>query len=135
MPSETMKDIWGKVLMHHADYGKEAWTKQKTTKYLNKWTAHPSATCFTAPERDNGLRDLPFTEMVDYDNQLIGLQNNVGGVGAIASRILALMEEKAILLKGSAGQFMDGSVQMENPREEAAKVLFLHHRDLCGHLV
>ena len=54
---------------------------------------------------------------------LVSFQQMAGGVGAVATRVLALFDEKGKELGKAVSRFRDPATPMENPREEAAKIL------------
>ena len=115
-PVRTLLAYGVKVLRYNqAKYGKEAWKNFKVTKYLSKWTGHPSAACYTAPGLDGGI-ELPYPEWYDYDNQLTSLQNSVGGIAAILTRILGLFEERNLDLKGKVEKFRDSQHPHDQPQ-------------------
>ena len=103
-------------------FGEDAWAKLQTKRLLGKWTGHPEASPFTAPAPDGGLQ-LPYAEQVEQDKQLVSLQNTVGGMAAISTRMLGLMDEQAKVIQSSVARLRDSSVAIPNPREEAASLL------------
>ena len=129
--------MWSRVLKLDPIYGETAWKSVSVTGLLKKWTSHSAAADFTAPKPDNGLVPLHFQDNKELKKQLIALQNAAGGVGAVATRALGLIEgvsfnnckysndsfvEKAKTLSDTAKQYKDGTVTIANPREEAGYV-------------
>ena len=103
-------------------YG-DAWLKPKIGNIVKKWTSNPGAAAFAAPKADCNLVPLKFADQRALEKQLIGLQAAAGGVGAITTRVLWLMEEKAKVLTNTAKQYKDGEVPIANPREEAGEIM------------
>ena len=94
MPSEFQLVMWARVLKLDPEYGPDAWKTSTIKGILRKWTSHPSAAPFTAPKPDNGLVPLSFQDQKSLDKQLAALQLSAGGMGAVVTRILGLIEGK-----------------------------------------
>merc|ERR1711954_620864 len=93
VPSSLMVQVWNSILRHEAEYGEDAWTNLNVGAISKKWTGHPeSALAFAAPAVDPALRPLKFQDHKDLDKKLVTLQTNAGGVGAIAIRMVCLLE-------------------------------------------
>ena len=93
VPSSLMVQVWDSILRHEVEYGEDAWTNLNVGAISKKWTGHPeSALAFAAPAVDPGLRPLKFQDHKDLDKKLVTLQTNAGGVGAIAIRMVCLLE-------------------------------------------
>ena len=92
MPSELQLEMWSRVLKLDPSYGDTAWKTTSVSGLLKKWTSHPAASDFTAPKPDSGLIPLHFQDQKDLEKQLVALQNAAGGVGAVATRALGLIE-------------------------------------------
>ena len=123
VPGPFQLMLWDKVLKHKPVWGKNAWLSLKVSHILKKWTGHPSASMFTAPDPDPELEAPTFPDQVSLEVKLTSLMNSVGGLGAIATRVIACYEERGDQLKETAAKFRDGSIAVENPREEAAAIL------------
>ena len=78
---------------------------------------------FGVPVPDADLEELTYTEHMELEKKLVSLQGSSGGIGAIATRIFVSFDDKAKQLRDAAERFRDGSVAMEDPREEAACTL------------
>ena len=86
--------MWTRVLKLDPAYGPEAWRTTTNKGILKKWTSHPSAAPFTAPKPDSGLVPLAFQDQKDLEKQLAALQLSAGGMGAVSTRFLGLIEGK-----------------------------------------
>ena len=99
VPSDLQLQMWARVLKLDPEYGREAWRSTTNVKgVLKKWTSHPTAIPFTAPKPDNGLLPLVFQDQKDLEKQLAALQLSAGGVGAVATRVLGLIEGESLFL-------------------------------------
>ena len=124
VPGEFQLDLWARVLKHDpAVFGKDAWLSHSVTRQLKKWTGHQAAFDFTAPDPDPELEAPSFPDQVSLEVKLTSMMNSVGGIGAISTHIMACFEDKVAQLKETAEKFRDGSVAIDDPREEAAAIL------------
>ena len=123
IPGELQLQFWEEAIKHDEGYGKAAWKTLNVSHTLKRWTSSPAASSFTAPEPDPGLSPLECAEMMEHENELVSFQQMAGGVGAVATRVLALFDEKGKELGKAVSRFRDPATPMENPREEAAKLL------------
>lgn len=86
--------MWSRVLKLDPAYGPEAWRSTTNKGALKKWTSHPSAAPFTAPKADSGLVPLNFQDQKDLEKSLSSLQLSAGGMRAVATRFLGLIQGK-----------------------------------------
>ena len=64
-----------------------------------------------------------FPDQFNLEVKLTSMMNYVGPMGAIAAHVMACFEDKVAQLKETAEKFRDGSVAIDDPREEAAAIL------------
>ena len=132
-PSKHQVDLWSRVVkLDEARFGEAAWRKLKIGSIVTKWTSHPSAAPFSAPRADSNLVPLKFADQRALEKQMIALQTAVGSMGAITSKIIGLMEDKARVLEETAQQYKDGAVIIETPREEAADIMLSIQSSIMG---
>ena len=122
-PLGLQLEFWVRSLQHDPEYGKNAWKTLNVSTTLRKWTQHPTASVYCAPEPDAGLEPLVFDDKIQLEAHLVTLMKLVGGMGAVATRVLALFDAKAQDLGKVVAQYRDPSISVENPREEAASIL------------
>ena len=94
VPSEFQLEVWGQALQHDVSYGQNAWKTPNTSSILAKYTRDPSADAFTPPAPDRSLPRLVYHNQKEKEKFLLKVQASAGGMGAIATRLLGLLDGK-----------------------------------------
>ena len=126
-----MVELWACAAKLAPEYG-NAWTNLKVSNLVTKWTGHPLNSTFKASGIDPGLLPLKYKDLQAQEKQTVFLQNCAGAIAAIGTRMLGLLQAKCKDLETTAKEYRDGSVQIEDPREEAAQIFEALRDTLMG---
>ena len=91
-PEELQVYLWETSRKVSSDCAPNDWKRLSIKSVVRKYTEHPSAVMFSAPQAEPQLEDLKWADRKDRKKLYIKIQNSQGAIGAMATKFLVMIQ-------------------------------------------